>query len=86
MLVKRVQSAYLFDNGNLAASDIRGDQIPELQGPYSIEKHQRIVAEALDTCEFKGFEQVPRHWQTHVYSFANYLRRNNLSWEEMRPE
>jgi hypothetical protein len=74
----------LFDNGNLAVFDIHGEQISELQGQYSIERHQRIMAEALDDCRFEGFHILPFGFQRSVTTFASYLRNNNLSWEEMR--
>ncbi len=83
MINKRVKNAYLFDNGNLAALDLSGQQIPELQGAYSIEKHKRIVLESLDDCKFNGFEILPKGFNKHVYDFVNYFRKQEMSWEEI---
>lgn len=48
-LIKRVANAYLFPNGMLAVCDAAGQQIGELQGAYSIEKHKQIALESLNT-------------------------------------
>ena len=58
-LTKRVKSAFLFPNGMLVACGIDDQQIPELNGPYSINKHKRIILESCDDCEFKGFDILP---------------------------
>jgi hypothetical protein len=84
MLTKRVQSAMLFDNGNLAVFDIHGQQISELQGQYSIEKHQRIMVEALDDCKVDGFEILPPGFMMTVHRFVRNLKAGGLSYEEMR--
>lgn len=84
MNIKRVKSAFLFDNGNLAACDENGHQIPELQGSYSIEKHQRIVLEATDDCEFKGFNILPFGFRRTVEQYCNYFKERNISWEEIQ--
>ena len=82
-LIKRVQSAYLFPNGNLVAFDAAGEQISELQGAYSIDKHKRILLEAMDTCEFKGFGILPSGFQTSADNWARYFREQNMSVEEI---
>lgn len=82
-LQKRVQNAYLFDNGNLAAFDLGGQQIPELQGPYSIGTHKRILLEARDDCKFQGFGILPRGFHKHASDWADYFRERNLSFEEI---
>lgn len=83
-LKKRVKSAYLFDNGNLAVFDYVGQQIPELQGTYSIDRHKRILLEAMDDCDFKGFYQLlPPGFISHAKDYADYFRDKNLSWNEI---
>lgn len=69
-LKKRVQNAYLFENGNLAAFDSAGKQIGELQGAYSIKKHKRILLEAMDDCEFQGFNILPKGFIRHAELFC----------------
>jgi hypothetical protein len=82
-LIKRVHSAYLFPNGNLAACDTMGNQIPELQGAYSIDKHKRILLEASDACMFKGFSVLPPGFIKHAYEWAVFFRERNMSFEEI---
>lgn len=82
-LVKRIQNAYLFPNGNLAVFDINGEQISELQGQYSIETHKRIVLEALDNCNFEGFNALPAGFTKEVKDYVGYFRDKNISWEEI---
>lgn len=82
-LIKRVKDAYLFPNGNLVACDAAGNQISELQDPYSIDKHKRILLEAMDNCEFKGFGILPAGFQTSASLWARYFREQNLSFEEI---
>ena len=84
MINKRVKNAYLFDNGNLAAFDIAGEQIPELQGAYSIETHKRILLEAMDDCEFNGFYSLPPGFNIAAKQYADYFKKQNLSWEEIQ--
>lgn len=82
-LIKRVKNVYLFPNGNLAAFDLTGEQIPELQGTYSIEKHKRILLEADDWCKFEGFHILPIGFIQHAID-VNYFREKNMSWEEIK--
>lgn len=82
-LKKRVKSAYLFPNGNLGAFNIEGQQIGELQGAYSIDKHKRILLEATDNCDFKGFNILPIGFITHAKDYADYFRQKNISWEDI---
>lgn len=84
MTIKRVTSAFLFENGVLAVFDEAGQQIGELQGLYSIEKHQRIMAEATDNIELKGFEILPAGFKRVVDQMTTYLRQNDISWQELR--
>lgn len=83
MLIPRVKTAYLFPEGQLAVFDIAGHQIAELQGMYSIEKHKRILLEALPDCAFKGFHQLPQGFTQSVKGWADLFRKKNLSWEEI---
>jgi len=84
MLIKRVKNAYLFPNGNLAACNIEGHQIPELQGQYSIEIHKRILLEALDDCEFKGFHLLPNGFVRTAEDWARFFRDKNKSYKEIK--
>jgi hypothetical protein len=83
-LQKRVKSAYLFPTGILAVCDIKGEQIPELQGTYSIEKHMRILLERFDDCEFQGFGILPPGFCQTAFAKADYFRGRNLSYEEIQ--
>ncbi len=83
-LHKRVKTVFLFDNGNLAVLDIKGQQIGELQSAYSIDTHARILLEATDDCEFKGFEVLPTGFVKHAKDYADYFRGKNMSWEEIK--
>ena len=83
-LQKRVKSAWLFENGNLAACDIDGQQITELQGAYSIDKHKQILLEATDDCEFHGFHILPEGFIKHSRDYADYFREKNMSMEDIK--
>lgn len=83
-LVKRVKSAFLFPNGNLAACDSAGEHIPELQGPYSIDKHKRILLEATDDCEFNGFQILPGGFCQAARDWSDHFRKQNMSYEEIQ--
>ncbi len=83
-LNKRVTSAILLSTGNLAVFDLERQQIPELQGSYSIDTHQRILLEATDDCKFEGFHILPYGFTQHARDFADYFRGKNLSWEEIQ--
>lgn len=82
-LIKRVQSVFLFPDGNLAVFGVDDQQIGELQGQYSIERHQRILLEALDNCSIKGFGILPDGFNKTANDWANYFRKQNLSFEEI---
>jgi len=83
-LKKTITSAILFLNGGLAVFDIEGKQVGELQGNYSIDKHKRILLEASDNCEFKGFEILPSGFVTNAKIYADYWRKQNMSWEDIQ--
>jgi len=78
-----VADVFLFPTGTLAVCDIFGNQIPELQGHYSIEKHKRIRLEALSNCMWHGFDQLPLGFIQAVTNWHNYFRDKNLSWDEI---
>lgn len=83
-LIKRVKTAYLFpNNGMLVTCDANGQQIGELQGAYSIDTHKRILLEAMDDCEFKGFDILPLGFIKHAKDFANMWRERNMSMEDI---
>ncbi len=83
-LEKRVLHAYLFPNGNLATFDFGGSQIPELQGQYSIETHKRILLEARDDCEFKGFGMLPPSFTVTAKEWADYWRNKNMGFDDIQ--
>lgn len=83
-LEKRVLDVYLFENGTLGVTDIDGQQIGELQGLYSIEKHKRILLERFDDCVFRGFEMLPVGFHKTANEWADYYRGRNLSWKEIQ--
>lgn len=80
MNIKRVANVFLFPTGVLAVCDADGKQIPELQGTYSINKHKRIMLEALPNCEFKGFEILPHGFNQTVLNWYDHFKNQNLSW------
>lgn len=84
MLIKRVKNTSLFTNGNLAVFDIDGQQIPELQGQYSIEKHKRIMLEALNDCDFEGFHVLPSEFVKTAEDWSEYFRDKNMSYKEIK--
>jgi len=83
-LIKKIKAAYYFPNGNLAVIDNNGNQYGELQGAYSIDKHKRILLEANDDCEFKGFDDIPDSMTNSAKSWANFFREKNMSFEEIQ--
>lgn len=77
------KNVYLFDNGNLAVFDENGEQMPELQGTYSIELHKRILLEADITCKFEGFDRLPFGFNKSAQDFANYFKNKKMTWEQI---
>lgn len=82
-LIKRAKDVYLFPTGMLAVCGEDGQQIPELQGPYSIVLHRRIMLEALDECIFIGFEILPFEFCQVVRNWLKHWHDKNLSWDEI---
>lgn len=82
-LIKRVADVFLFPTGMLAVCDVKGEQIGELQGPYSIEKHRRIRLEALESCNYHGFNILPEGFAETVNNWIAYWYDKNLSWDEI---
>ncbi len=84
-LVKRIRYAYLFQNigGVINVYDDNGDKIPEFTQYYSIELHKRIILEALDNCDFSGFDVLPNGFHSEVKKMIEY-RKQNMSWEEYK--
>lgn len=83
-LIKRVKTAYLFpNNGMLVTIDVNGQQIGELQGAYSIDTHKRILLEAMDNCEFNGFDILPFRFTKHAREWAELWRERNMSMEDI---
>jgi hypothetical protein len=83
-LKKRIANVYLFPNGNLAVFDLAGQQIPELQGLYSIDKHKRILLEAHEICKYEGFEMIPTGWKETAILWADHFIKQNMSFEEIK--
>lgn len=83
-LKKRVTKVYLLPNGNFTVFNTEGQQIGELQGPYSIDLHKRILLEAMDDCEFDGFSILPSGFIKHAKDYADYYRGLDMSWEEIQ--
>ena len=80
---KRVKDVYLFPNGNFAVFDLGGSQISELQGPYSVTLHKRILIEAREDCEFKGLHILPPGFIENANTFAKHCNDKGMSWEEI---
>ncbi len=84
-LVKRIKYAYLFPNigGVINVYDETGSKIPEFTQYYSIDLHRRILLEALDDCDFIGFDILPNGFNIEAQKIIEY-RKQNLSWEEYK--
>lgn len=52
---KKVMAAYKFPNGNVASFGYDGKQIPELQGVYSKELHEKIKQRSDSNTQWNGF-------------------------------
>lgn len=52
---KDVKAVYKFPNGMVATCDFDGKQIPELQGKYSKELHEKIFERSSYLTEWRGF-------------------------------
>ena len=52
---KRIAVTYKFPNGNVATCDQYGEQMPDYQGVYTIELHNKILRKADYRTEFKGY-------------------------------
>lgn len=83
-LIKRAKTVFLFPNGMIACCGQDGEQIAELQGPYSIDLHKRILLESLDDCDIKGFEILPYSFLESVNRWLSNFKGANLSWEEIK--
>lgn len=83
MEIKRAQKVFLLDNGMIVTFDVKGTQISELQGAYSIDLHKRILLEACQGCTLNGFEILPSGFLQHVNAWFNYWKFKNLSWNEI---
>lgn len=73
-MVKDVGAVFLFDNGMVATCNIEGEQIPELQGSYSIELHKKIFLRATTNCEWKGFEIIPVGWIESINNWYKFFK------------
>jgi hypothetical protein len=59
-----VSSVYLWRNGVLMVFDDAGDQVPELQGPASVEKVREIQRRSSRETKWYGFgEEGPLIWR-----------------------
>lgn len=54
------REVWFFPNGNVAVCDQHGQQMPELQGPWSEELEKRIRAAAHPHAVFHGRPTPPR--------------------------
>lgn len=69
---KPIKAAFLFPNGMLAVFDIEGNQVGELQGLYSIEKHQEIIIRRTKDAKMEGFGKLPQGFLLTAYSYAEH--------------
>ncbi len=81
--MRDIKSVYLFPNGNVASFNIAGEQVPELQGSYSIDLHKKIKLRSVDNCSFSGFGILPHGFNENVNQFIKYWRDKNMTWEEI---
>lgn len=81
--MKKLKAVYLFPNGNIAVFDTSGQQVPELQGEYSLEKHRRILLQADNSTTFEGFEHLPAGFVESAKKWAEYFKKQNLTWEQI---
>lgn len=57
-----IKTAYLWANGMLMVFGEDGEQIPELQGPFDLERYQAIKDRATPDTEWHGFNEQPLEW------------------------
>lgn len=55
-----VMATFKYHNGMVATCGYDGQQIPELQGKYSIELHARIKEHSDERTQWYGFPQKPK--------------------------
>ena len=65
---QKVMAAYRFPNGNVATYDWNGRQIPELQGVYSEELCQKILARSDNRSRLEGITGIPQANDLKLYS------------------
>lgn len=85
-VIKRVKKAFLFETGNLSVFDEADQQIPELQGTYSIEKHKRILLEAADNFKFEGQHLLPFGFIKTAWEWSAHFREKGIPWEEAKEQ
>lgn len=52
---KKIQATYLFPNDMVFTYDLEDEQIPQLQGKYSKELHQKLIEQASPNTRWYGF-------------------------------
>lgn len=75
----KIKSAFLFDTGMIVSFDERGEQVPHLQGPYSIEIHAQILAKSDHATEWNGFDQVPTGWERHAREKSDLFQKYKVN-------
>lgn len=85
-VIKRVKKVYLFETGNLSVFDETGQRIPELEGPYSIDKHKRILLEAADDLKFEGQHILPFGFIKTAWEWSAHFREKGIAWEEAKDQ
>jgi hypothetical protein len=55
---KLATNSFLFPNGMVATTDQNGEQIPELQGEYSIDLHLKIIKRSSKEAILHGFPEL----------------------------
>lgn len=54
----KVMATYLFPNGMVATFGWNGEQIPELQEPYSVDLHKKITLRSDEKTQWNGFKPM----------------------------
>ena len=84
MINKRIKSATLFPNGMIMVFGTDGEQIPELQGAYSLDLHKRILLEAIDNAVIRGFDILPYGFVKHAEDWLEQWNPEGKTWEEIQ--
>lgn len=76
MVSFKVKATYLFPNQMIATFDLNGKQISDLQGKYSIELHEKIIARSNNYTEWYGMPNYIKPITDIYINEMNYFDLN----------